>query len=66
MPNSLVHSDNEISPELEMALVLLDKAKQDLVAVGKWLTDTEIADEILGFHIQQASKNHSNPFYCAG
>ncbi|MCB0210631.1 MAG: HEPN domain-containing protein [Anaerolineae bacterium] len=54
MPNNPVQSDRNISPELEMALISLDKAKQDLVAVGKWLTDTEIADEILGFHIQQA------------
>ena len=48
MPN------DPIPPELELALVSLDKAKQDLVAVGKWLTDTDIADEIIGFHIQQA------------
>ena len=54
MPNSPALPDNNISPELEVALVSLGKAQQDLVAVGKWLTDTEIADEIIGFHIQQA------------
>ena len=53
MPNSHTQPDEDVSPELELALISLGKAKQDLVAVGKWLTDTEIADEIIGFHIQQ-------------
>jgi HEPN domain-containing protein len=46
--------DNNIPPELEVALVFLRKAQQDLVAVKKWLTDFDISDEIIGFHIQQA------------
>jgi HEPN domain-containing protein len=32
----------------------LTKAEQDLIAVRKWLADEDIADEIIGFHIQQA------------
>jgi HEPN domain-containing protein len=46
--------NNDIPPELEMALVFLEKAQQDLVASGKWLADVDISDEIIGFHIQQA------------
>lgn len=42
------------SPELELALISLAKAEQDLIAVRKWLADEDIADEIIGFHIQQA------------
>ena len=42
------------SPELEVALISLAKAKQDLVAVRKWLNDLDISDEIIGFHVQQA------------
>jgi HEPN domain-containing protein len=47
-------SESNISPELELALISLEKAQQDLAAVGKWLTDIDISDEIIGFHIQQA------------
>ncbi len=54
MLNSNLEVDNNISPELEVALILLEKAQQDLVAVGKWLADVDISDEIIGFHIQQA------------
>jgi HEPN domain-containing protein len=54
MPNHDPGSDSNISPELEVALISLEKAQQDLVAVGKWLTDLDISDEIIGFHIQQA------------
>ena len=53
MPDDSPVSNDEISPELEVALVLLEKARQDLVAVGKWLNDVDISDEIIGFHIQQ-------------
>lgn len=42
------------SPEVEMALISLKKAEQDLIALKKWLNDDEISDEIIGFHIQQA------------
>ncbi len=34
MPGNSPVSNDEISPELEVALVLLQKARQDLVAVG--------------------------------
>ena len=51
MPNNDLDTP---SPELEVALISLTKAEQDLVAVGKWLTDLDISDEIIGFHIQQA------------
>lgn len=54
MPNNQPSPSNPIPPELEIALVLLKKAQQDLVAVQKWLTDLDISDEIIGFHIQQA------------
>lgn len=46
--------DDNLSPELEMALILLKKAGQDLTAVKKWLADVDISDEIIGFHVQQA------------
>ncbi|OQY31625.1 MAG: hypothetical protein B6243_08335 [Anaerolineaceae bacterium 4572_5.2] len=48
MPN-----DN-LPPEIELALTSLKKAEQDLTAVGKWLRDLDISDEIIGFHIQQS------------
>jgi HEPN domain-containing protein len=54
MPNLDPESESNMSPELELALISLEKAQQDLVAVGKWLTDIDISDEIIGFHIQQA------------
>lgn len=54
MPKPDPESEENLSPELEMALIALQKAGQDLVAVQKWLTDIEVADEIIGFHIQQA------------
>jgi hypothetical protein len=49
-----VPNSSQMPPELELALVSLEKARQDLVAVEKWLGDEDISDEILGFHIQQA------------
>ncbi len=45
--------DNTLPPGMELALTSLKKADQDLVAVGKWLHDLDISDEIIGFHIQQ-------------
>jgi HEPN domain-containing protein len=53
MPNKESGANN-LPPELELARLSLEKAQQDLVAVRKWLTDADIADEIIGFHIQQA------------
>ena len=43
------------SPEArDFALTLIRKAEQDEVVLAKLLEDPEIADEILGFHLQQA------------
>ena len=53
MPNNIQVPDST-PPELEVALVSLEKAKQDLKAVEKWQADKDISDEIIGFHIQQA------------
>jgi HEPN domain-containing protein len=54
MPNPDPSPGNRLPPELELALISLEKARQDLVAVEKWLADEDISDEIIGFHIQQA------------
>ena len=54
MPSEASEPEKNMPPELEIALVSLEKAQQDLVAVGKWLADLDISDEIIGFHIQQA------------
>jgi HEPN domain-containing protein len=54
MSNHKSMAEGSFPPEQEVALLFLEKANQDLVAVGKWLTDPEIVDEIIGFHIQQA------------
>ncbi len=54
MPAEASEPENNLSPELELALISLTKASQDLVAVSKWLDDPDISDEIIGFHIQQA------------
>lgn len=43
------------SPEArDFALTLIRKAEQDEVVLAKLLEDAEVADEILGFHLQQA------------
>lgn len=54
MPNPNSSPGINLPPELELALISLEKARQDLVAVEKWLADEDISDEIIGFHIQQA------------
>jgi HEPN domain-containing protein len=54
MPNRIPEGEPDLPPQIEVALISLEKAGQDLVAVEKWLADPEIADEIIGFHIQQA------------
>lgn len=41
-------------PDLEEALLLLRKAREDVDAVKKLMPDSEIADSIVGFHAQQA------------
>jgi HEPN domain-containing protein len=40
--------------DFEFARVLLRKAEQDEVVLAKLLNDTSIADEMLGYHLQQA------------
>jgi len=35
---------------------LLKKANQDMVVIEKWRSDPDIAEEILGFHAQQAAE----------
>ena len=61
MLNSNAPSDeNSLPPELELALTSLSKAKQDLIAVGKWFNDLDISDEIIGFHVQQAIEKALN------
>ena len=41
---------------IEPARLLLRKAQQDLVIVSRAADDFEIADEIVGFHVQQATE----------
>jgi HEPN domain-containing protein len=41
-------------PDLEEALLLLRKAREDIDAVKKLTPDTDIADSVVGFHAQQA------------
>ncbi|HEV7163536.1 MAG TPA: HEPN domain-containing protein [Solirubrobacteraceae bacterium] len=43
-------------PELEEALLLLRKAREDADAVEKLAFDQEIADSVVGFHAQQAAE----------
>lgn len=43
-------------PELDEALLLLRKAREDADAVRKLAPDAEIADSIVGFHAQQAAE----------
>ncbi len=40
----------------DLALLFLAKAAQDVQAVDILLTDTRVADEIVGFHCQQAAE----------
>ncbi len=41
---------------LNQAQLLLRKAEQDAVVVSRAVTDSEISDEIAGFHTQQAAE----------
>jgi HEPN domain-containing protein len=45
-----------LSPELEEAMLLLRKAREDANAVEKLASDREIADSVVGFHAQQAAE----------
>jgi len=50
----------------EQAVRLLRKADQDLVVLQKWRTDPDIADELLGFHAQQAAEKMLKQFWRIG
>lgn len=51
----------------KLADMFLKKADQDMTVLGKWLKDPEIADEILGFHAQQAAEKMLKAFLaCQG
>lgn len=41
---------------IELAERFLQKADQDMLALGKWRYDSDISKEILGFHAQQAAE----------
>jgi HEPN domain-containing protein len=43
-------------PDLEEALLLLRKAREDADAVRKLVADVDIADSVVGFHAQQAAE----------
>ena len=43
-------------PELDEALLLLRKAREDYDAVKKLVPDMDIADSVVGFHAQQAAE----------
>ena len=43
-------------PEIEEALLLLRKAQEDIDVVRKLVSDTDIADSVVGFHAQQAAE----------
>ncbi len=49
----------------EQARLLLAKAEQDAVVVRLATRDTEIADEIVGFHVQQAAEKCMKAVLCS-
>jgi HEPN domain-containing protein len=49
----------------EQARLLLHKARQDRVIVSRSGSDPEIADEIVGFHVQQAAEKCMKAVLCA-
>jgi len=52
-------------PWTEQARLLLRKARQDMVVVSRAVDDPEIADEIVGFHVQQAAEKCMKAVLCA-
>jgi HEPN domain-containing protein len=50
---------------MEQARLLLRKARQDVVVVARAVNDAEIADEIIGFHVQQAGEKCMKAVLCA-
>lgn len=51
-------------PWMDQALLLLRKAEQDAVIVRRAVTDSEIADEIAGFHTQQVAEKYLKAVLC--
>ncbi|MBI1926471.1 HEPN domain-containing protein [Candidatus Poribacteria bacterium] len=51
-------------PWIEQARLLLRKARQDVVIVSRAVDDPEIADEIVGFHVQQACEKCMKAVLC--
>ncbi len=51
-------------PWIEQARLLLEKARNDAVIVRRSQTDPEIADEIAGFHVQQAAEKCFKAVLC--
>jgi HEPN domain-containing protein len=49
----------------EQAQLLLRKARQDVVVVARGVEDAEIADEVIGFHVQQAGEKCMKAVLCA-
>jgi len=49
----------------EQAHLLLLKARQDVVVVARGVDDAEIADEVIGFHVQQAAEKCMKAVLCA-
>jgi HEPN domain-containing protein len=50
---------------IEQARLLLRKARHDVVVVARAVDDLEIADEIVGFHVQQAAEKCMKAILCA-
>src|SRR4051812_47823405 len=48
----------------EQAELLLRKARQDVVVVARGVDDGEIADEVVGFHVQQAAEKCMKAVLC--
>lgn len=40
----------------DLALILLQKAREDELAVDRLIDDVQISDAIVGFHLQQATE----------
>ena len=49
----------------EQAYLLLRKARQDVVVVARGVDDAEIADEVIGFHVQQVAEKCMKAVLCA-
>ncbi len=45
----------------DLAVRLLAKASQDELVVDRLLIDADVADEVIGFHLQQAAESKGYP-----